>query len=138
VLGYSMRYVIEHVQSSDFLLFQKVYRMRLSLLKKCRQDITCVDFLLARRLGLQGCSLDHALERRSAFRALFASFVQLLHFGREKSFQLTSEVLDVSTAVAYHPGPCWVAQQGQKQMLESQMLVPAIDRIPDREIQRRL
>jgi hypothetical protein len=94
-----------------------------TFLKHGRENIAAIDGCLPRALGLQGGTLEHALERRSIIRRCTSAPCHGFHIVRQKFFEFALEHGKVPTAMAQHVAPRFFVKQGMQQMLQRDVLV---------------
>src|SRR4030095_9335829 len=97
--------------------------MGTTFLKHSRENIAAIDGYLSRALGLQGGTLEQALERRSIIRPCTSTPCYGLHIVRQKFFEFALEHGQAATAMAQHVAPRFFVKQGMQQMLQRDVLV---------------
>ena len=122
-LGDPMRDVVDHVEPRHAALIQEINGVRFLLAEDRNQHVRAGHLLLARRLHMENCALDHTLEtlcrlgvgvrmRRQA-RCMFADEIG----------EHTAQFFEIDSAGFEHFGCRRVVQHREQQMLDGDELV---------------
>ena len=122
-LGDTMRQVVDHVESTDFLHAKEVDGVRILLAKNRDQHIGASDFLSTRRLHVIDGTLQHALKTQRRLGVALVAARQHRHRLVDDRLQVAIEFVDVGGIGAQHSQRRWVVEEGQQQVLDGHELM---------------
>ena len=124
-LGDAVRDIVHRVEARHVLLLQEIDGVAFALGEHRHQHIGAGHFLAARGLDVDRGALQHALEAGGRLGVLDLGRHQIDQFVVDIIDQLAAQFLEIDRAGAQHRHRILVLGQGQQQMLERRVFVPA-------------
>jgi hypothetical protein len=132
----AVREVVEHVEARHALLLEEVDGVRVGRLEEGGEDVAAVHLALPRPFGLEQRVLDDALEGGRVLGQRVARGGHGFELLVEERLQLAHERLGAPAAVAQDVGRRLVVEQRVEEVFERHVLVPPLDRLHRREVER--
>ncbi|MCY1171418.1 hypothetical protein D9M73_115280 [compost metagenome] len=115
----------DRIETAHILLLQEIDGVAFALAEQGDQHIRAGHFIAAGGLHMQDRALDDALEARGGRGVGGGIDLQRLKFGIEIMFDGRSQLSGVHAAGLHHLRRMFVVDQGEQQMLERGIFVPA-------------
>ena len=125
-LGNAMADEIHRIQPRHVLQLQEIHRMRFAFRKQRDQHIGAGHFIAARGLHMNGGALHHALKASRWLGIATAFRHQPGQILVQKFGQVALEFINIHTAGAQHAHGIGVIAQGQQQMFQGGVFMPAL------------
>ncbi len=135
-LGDPMRDVVDHVEASHAALVQEVNRVRLLLAEDRNQHVRTRHFFLARRLDVENCALNHALETLRGLRIGVRVSREARRMFADEIGEHTAQFFEIDSAGFEHFGCRRVVQHREQQVLDGDELVLFLPRFHEGHVQR--
>ncbi len=125
-LGDLVRNVVEHIQPRDPLRTQEELGMRVFLQENGGQNVADRNLGFVGRTGMADRALDDPLETDRLLQNVFAAFGDLLDLFFEEGFQVPQDGLDVAPAVLDDLDPALLVEDGEQDVFDADVFVPAL------------
>ncbi len=127
-LGDAVADVIHCVVAGHVLLLQEEGGVGLPFGENRDEHVGAGHLFAARRLDMEGGALDDALESVGRLRLVLAVHDQVFQLGVEVVDDRLAKDFEVDPASPHHRGRIDVVDEGEEQMLEGRVFVPALVR----------
>ena len=137
-LGNPVRDEIHHVQPADFLLFEKIDRLRFLLAENSHQHVSAGDLLVAGGLDMQHRPLQHPLETQGRLRLARVIGPQQGGMIANERLQVPFQLIHMGAAGPQHFRRSGIVQQGQQQVLHGHELMAPVPCLAESKIDGKL